>query len=70
MAAWNVLPARRRTAPYSAAPQEILEQSVDSRRNRNDPRAVRRKMSKFPIRPRGKQPTVNIDRENAIWITQ
>jgi hypothetical protein len=35
---------------------EILQERVVSSRNRRNPRGVKRKMSNFPLRPRGAAP--------------
>jgi len=35
---------------------EILEERVESSRGRQNPRGVKRKMSNFPLRPRGAPP--------------
>ena len=40
----------------SACPDEILEERVASSRGRRSPRGVKRKMSNFPLRPRGAAP--------------
>ena len=36
--------------------EEILQERVVSSRNRRNPRGVKRKMSNFPLRPRGAPP--------------
>jgi len=50
--------------------EEILEERVAPRRHRRNARAVKRKMSKFPIRPRGVKSTPYIDIKKAIRITK
>jgi hypothetical protein len=40
---------------------EILEERVTSSRNRMNPRGVKRKMSNYPLRPRGRRRTLRID---------
>jgi hypothetical protein len=63
-------PPRRRTVLHDAVLKEILEERVDPRHNRHNPRAVKRKMSKFPIRPRGvkSMPLINI--QEAIRVVK
>jgi hypothetical protein len=48
--------------------EEILEERVASRRNRRNPRAVKRKMSKFPIRPHNNKPPAIRDIKKSIRI--
>jgi hypothetical protein len=50
--------------------EEILAERVVSSRKRRNPRAVKRKMSKFPIRPRGNKPTPSIDINKIIVIVK
>ena len=40
----------------SACPEEILQERVAPSRGRRNPRGLKRKMSKFPLRPRGAPP--------------
>jgi hypothetical protein len=40
----------------SACPEEILQERVATSRGRRNPRGVKRKMSNFPLRPRGAPP--------------
>ena len=47
-----LFPAQQRKPFHQAALAEILEQPVVSSRGRSIPRGVKRKMSKFPLRPR------------------
>ena len=49
-------PPRDRTAFHDAVLDEILEETVSSSRRRSNPRAVKRKAGKFPIRHRVKKP--------------
>jgi hypothetical protein len=50
--------------------QEILAERVVSSRNRRNPHRVKRKMSKFPLRPAGARVTPLIDFEKAIRIVK
>jgi hypothetical protein len=50
--------------------EEILAERIVSSRKRRTPRAVKRKMSKFPIRPRGVKPFPCIDIKNVIKIVK
>jgi hypothetical protein len=50
--------------------KEILDEVVVSRRHRRNPRGVKRKMSSFPLRPRGYKPLPPIDIRNAIAIVK
>jgi hypothetical protein len=48
--------------------EEILQERVVSSRSRRNPRGVKRKMSNFPLRPRGIKPLPAINLEKAIKI--
>jgi hypothetical protein len=48
--------------------EEILEEKVASNRGRHIPRGVKRKMSAFPLRPRGAVHTPRLVIENHIQI--
>jgi hypothetical protein len=48
--------------------EEILQERVVSSRKRHNPRGVKRKMSNFPLRPRGVKPLPPISPEKAIRI--
>ena len=48
--------------------EEILQERVVSSRNRRNPRGVKRKMSNFPLRPRGIKPLPPINPETAVRI--
>ena len=50
-------PPRRRVAFHDVFVDEILEETVSSSRRCSNSRAVKRKVGKFPIRHRVKQPT-------------
>ena len=41
--------------------EEILEDRVSSSRNRVNPRGVKRKMSNYKLRPRGRRRTLRVD---------
>jgi hypothetical protein len=60
-------PAKRRTF-HNQVLDEILQERVVSSRNRRNFRGVKRKMSKFPLRPRHVKPLPKIDIRNAIRI--
>jgi hypothetical protein len=47
---------------------EILQERVSSSRNRRNPRAVKRKMSNFPLRRRTDKPLPPIDIQKAIKV--
>ena len=47
---------------------EILEQRVASSRTRINPRGVKRKMSKYHLRPRERQPTRRLNIAQRITI--
>jgi hypothetical protein len=49
---------------------EILEERVASRRGRQVPRGVKRKMSSYPLRSRTSQPTTWIDFTAAVRIAK
>ena len=49
-------PPRERAAFHDDVLDEILEEAVSSSRGRSNPRAVKRKVGKFPIRHRVKKP--------------
>lgn len=48
--------------------EEILQEPAVSSRNRRNPRAVKRKMSSFPIRRKTAPPRLSIDILGAIKI--
>jgi hypothetical protein len=50
--------------------EEILAERVVSSRKRRNPRAVKRKMSKFPIRPRAIEPAPRLDLKKVIKIVK
>jgi hypothetical protein len=47
---------------------EILEERVESRRGRQTPRAVKRKMSRYHLRPRSPHPIIRVDYAAAIRV--
>ena len=55
---------------HQAVLQEILAERLVSSRNRHNPRRVKRKMSKFPLRPAGARITPFIDFEKTIRIVK
>jgi hypothetical protein len=54
-------PPRQRKAFHETILQEILQERVSSSRNRINPRGVKRKMSNYNLRPRGREHTRRID---------
>jgi hypothetical protein len=53
---------------HNSVLREILQERAVSSRNRRNPRGVKRKMSNFPLRPRGIKPLPPINLEKAIKI--
>jgi len=49
---------------------EILDERAVSRRGRQVPRGVKRKMSNYPLRPRAPQPIARIDFTSAIRLVK
>jgi hypothetical protein len=47
---------------------EILEERVASSRGRRNPRGVKRKMSSFPLRPRGAAPLPRVQVEVVVVV--
>jgi len=50
--------------------KEILDEHVASSRSRRTPRGVKRKMSNFPLRPRGRRPTEWLEIKKHIRIVK
>ena len=50
--------------------EEILEERVSSSRNRVNPRGVKRKMSNYKLRPRGRTHTLRIDYSASLRIVK
>ncbi len=65
---YAALPPRQRAAFHEAVLREILDERVDSSRNRRNPRRVKRKMSSYPLRPRQRRRTVRINVSQHIQI--
>ena len=63
-----LFPPRQRKAFHKAVLDEILEERAISSRNRRSFRGVKRKMSKFPLRPRHLKPLPKINLCKAIKI--
>jgi hypothetical protein len=55
---------------HAAVLTEILQERVVSSRNRRNPRGVKRKMSKFPIRRKTDRPSPPINLAEAIQIAK
>jgi len=53
---------------HEATLDEILEERVVARRNRTNPRGVKRKMSNYPLRPRQRERTRHVDVAAGIEI--
>jgi len=53
----SLFPPRKKKIFYEMILDEILQQRVAPRRNRTNPRGVKRKMSNYKLRPRQRQPT-------------
>jgi hypothetical protein len=49
---------------------EILEERVTSSRNRVNPRGVKRKMSNYKLRPRGRHRTLRVDYSTHVRIVK
>ena len=49
---------------------EILQERLEPRGHRRNRRAVKRKMSNFPLRPRHAMPLKSIDMEKVIRIVK
>jgi Transposase DDE domain len=63
------LPPQRK-AFHKSVLEEILQERVGSRRNRRNPRGVKRKMTSFPLRPRHVKPLPPIDIRKVIRIVK
>ena len=63
-----LFPPQQRQAFHEAVLDEILEERVVSSRGRQIPRGVKRKMSKFPLRPRHVSATDPIDYTKCITV--
>ncbi|HEY5119159.1 MAG TPA: hypothetical protein VII90_06855, partial [Anaerolineales bacterium] len=63
-----LFPPQRRKMFHKSVLREILQERAVSSRNRRNPRGVKRKMSNFPLRPRGIKPLPPINLEKAIKI--
>ena len=50
--------------------EEILDERVGSSRNRVNPRGVKRKMSNYNLRPRGRRPTRRINYSRRVRIVK
>jgi hypothetical protein len=70
IAAWNAIPPSEEKSLSSRRAGDILAERVVSSRKCRNPRAVKRKMSKIPIRPRGVKPLRCIDIKNVIKIVK
>ena len=61
---------KARLALHEKILAEILDERVVSSRNRINPRGVKRKMSKYALRPRNRQPTRRVDIAKRIRIVK
>src|SRR5260370_28589335 len=64
----SLFPPQQRKAFHKAVLDEILEERVVSSRERQIPRGVKRKMSKFPIRPLHLSATDPIDYKKCVRV--
>ena len=64
----SLFPPEDRKAFHELVLDELLQERVVSSRGRKVPRGVKRKMSKFHLRPRASLPTLRIDYESHIKI--
>ena len=62
------IPPRQRRAFHDAVLDEILQERVVSSRNRRNPRAVKRKISNFPLRRPTTKPLPPLNIKNAIRV--
>jgi len=53
---------------HDAILDEILQECVEARRGRRNPRGVKRKMSNFPLRRRTDKPMARIDIKKAVRV--
>ena len=65
-----LFPPRSRKLLHEAILDEILDERVVSSRNRINPRGVKRKMSNYHLRPRGRQPTRRLNAAKKIRIVK
>jgi hypothetical protein len=65
-----LFPPVERKAFHEAVLDEILEERVISSRGQRRPRGVKRKMSNFPLRPRGAVCSVRIEFAKCIRIVK
>ena len=65
-----LFPPERRAAFHDAVLAEILQERVVPSRNRRNPRGVKRKMSKFPIRRKTDRALPPINLDEAIQISK
>jgi len=63
-----LFPPQRRPKFHQMVLDEILERRVETRRNRQNQRCVKRKMSNFPLPSRSAKPLRPVDIKKAIRI--
>jgi hypothetical protein len=68
LAAFGAFPPEQRAAFHDAVIAEILQERVVSSRNRRNPRGIKRKMSRFPIRRKTARALPPINLAAAIHI--
>jgi hypothetical protein len=68
LSVWDAIPPQARKNLQHAILDEILEERVVSSRKRWSPRGVKRKMSKYPLRPRHRAPSKCLSIANFILI--
>lgn len=64
----SLFPPQQRKAFHETVLQEILQERVNSSRNRINPRGVKRKMSNYNLRPRQRGHTRRIDFGNRVKL--
>jgi hypothetical protein len=65
-----LFPPRDRNRFHEVILAELLDERVGSSRNRINPRGVKRKMSNYPLRPRGRHPTQRVQFARKIKIVK
>ena len=65
-----LFPPQHKKAFHETVLDEILQERVTSSRNRANPRGVKRKMSNYNLRPRGRCHTLRIDYSGSVMIVK
>ena len=66
----SLFPPRQRKAFHEMVLQEILQERVNSSRNRINPRGVKRKMSNYSLRPRQRGRTRQVDFSKRVRLVK